>query len=133
MIALDTNVLLRSVLDDDARLSAIARRMIERNHCHVSLLAIAEMGFVLMSVYGVQAPVVAKACRNLLALPNIECENETRLIKALEGVDAGIDWFDALLWAATPAGVSLATFDKSFARRATGLGWKVEIRLSRAR
>ncbi len=133
MIALDTNILLRSVLDDDARLSPIARRMIERSVCHVSLLAIGEMGFVLMSVYGVEAPAVAKACRNLLALPNIACENEARLIRALDGVEAGIDWFDALLWAAAPAGVVLATFDRSFAKRAKGLGWKVEIRLPKAR
>jgi len=86
-----------------------------------------------MSVYGVKPPVVAQACRNLLALPNLECENEARLLQTLDGVAAGIDWFDALLWAAAPTGVVMATFDKPFAKRAAGLGWNVEVRVPKAR
>jgi predicted nucleic acid-binding protein len=133
VIALDTNILLRSVLDDDEKLSPAARRIIERDLCHVSLLAIGEMGFVLMSVYRVKPSAVARACRNLAALPNIECENEARLLAAMDGVDAGIDWFDALLWAGAPVGVVLATFDKTFAKLAASLGWKVEARLPKSR
>lgn len=133
MIALDTNILLRSVLDDDAKLSPVAHRLLERNLCHVSLLAIGEMGFVLMSVYGVKPPAVAQACRTLLALPNVECENEERLLQAMAGVEKGVDWFDALLWAATPDGMALATFDKPFAKRAAALGWSVEVRVPKAR
>ena len=133
MISLDTNILLRSVLDDDDKLSPVARRLIEKNLCHVSLLAIGEMGFVLMSVHGVKPVAVAKSCRNLMAIPNIECEQEARLLDAMQGVDAGIDWFDALLWAGTPEGVTLLTFDKTFAKRASTLGWRVEARLPKTR
>ena len=57
------------------------------------------------------------------------CENESRVLKAVEGVEAGIDWFDAHLWAAAPEGVVLATFDKSFSRRSAALGWKVDVRV----
>lgn len=129
MLALDTNILVRSALDDNGTLSAIARRMIERNDCYASLLAIGEMGFVLTSFYGVKLPAVVQTCRHLLRLSNVHCEHESRLTEALDGVAAGIDWFDALLWASTPPGVTLATFDKAFAKRAAALGWDVQVRL----
>ena len=103
--------------------------MIERNDCYASLLAIGEMGFVLTSFYGVKLPAVVQTCRHLLRLQNLQCEHESRLTEALDGVEAGIDWFDALLWASTPPGVTLATFDKAFAKRAAALGWDVQVRL----
>lgn len=129
MIALDTNILVRSALDDDGALAVVTRRMMERNHCYASLLAIGEMGFVLRSVYSVDLADVLQASRNLLNLPNVECEHALRLAPAFDGVEAGIDWFDALLWASTPPGVTLATFDKVFAKRAAVLGWDVAVRL----
>lgn len=132
MIALDTNILLRFVLHDDAALAAAARRLIENNQCSVSLLAVAELGYVLVSFYRAKLPDVLAACRTLLALPALEFEYESRLTAALDGVEAGVDWFDALLWAATPAGVALATFDKAFAKRAATLGWDVQVRLPKA-
>lgn len=129
MIALDTNLLLRFALQDHAVLSAGARRLLERQNCFASLLAIGEMGHVLMSVYRATRAELLAVCNALLALPSLEIEHEARLIQALDGFAAGIDWFDALLWAATPPGITLVTFDKPFAKRAIALGWDVENRL----
>ena len=130
MIALDTNVLVRYALNDDARLSPLARDLIAANECHVGLLALAEAGFVLASVYGATEPELVAFAQALLAAPSLHFEHEERLPAALAGVLAGIDWFDALLWAASDRH-ALATFDRDFARRAARLGWKpaVESRL----
>ncbi len=113
-------------------LSVVAKRMMERNPCYVTVLALGEMGFVLRSVYSVGLPAVLRASRNLLNLPNVECEHALRLAQALDGVEVGIDWFDALLWTSTPPGVTLATFDKAFAKRAAALGWDVSVRLPKS-
>lgn len=129
MIALDTNILVRSALDDDSALCAHAQRLILRNQCHVSILAVAEMGYVLMSFYGVKKSALIISCRGLIGQPNVECEHEQRVLLALEGVEAGIDWFDALLWASTPLTGTLVTYDKPFAKRAAARGWLVECRL----
>ena len=132
MIALDTNILVRSVLDDDSALCAHARRLIARVPCHVSVFAIGEMGHVLASVYGAEPSALASACRALLDLPNVECEHEDRLRRALDGVELGVDWADALLWAVTPVNAILLTYDKAFAKCAAILGWNVECRLPKA-
>ncbi len=90
------------------------------------------MGYVLVSFYRAKLPDVLAACRTLVALPTLEFEHESRLIAALDGVEAGIDWFDALMWASSPSGVALATFEKAFAKRAATLGWDVQVRLPKA-
>lgn len=123
MIALDTNVLLRFALNDDPLLSPLARDLVMGNECHVSLLALAEAGFVLASVYGASDDELVAQVQALLALATLHFEHEDRLPAALAGVQAGVDWFDALLWIAN-AGHPLATFDRDFARRAARLGWQ---------
>ena len=47
MLTIDTNILLRYALNDNVKLSAKAKEIIEGNTCYVPLLALAEMGFVL--------------------------------------------------------------------------------------
>ena len=123
MIALDTNALIRYALNDDQSLSPLAQELIDGNDCHVGLLALAEMGFVLASVYRASNTEIVALVHRLLALPTLHFENEQRLPLALAGVSDGIDWFDALLWAAS-SDHPLATFDRDFARRATRLGWQ---------
>lgn len=124
MISLDTNILLRYALDDHATLSPIARSMLEERDCFVPLLALAEAGYVLQSLYqasGVELLAFAKA---LLESPRLSFESEERLPVALAGFKAGVDWFDAMLWASCPTTRPLATLDRKFARKAAALGWQ---------
>ena len=129
MIALDTNILLRFVLDDNDVLSPAARRIVERNDCWISLLAAGELGYVLTSVYRSNMAEVVSYCRILMDLPTVTIERERRFARALDGVETGIDWFDAVLWASAPDGSSVFTFDKAFSKRASALGWDVQVRL----
>ena len=57
---------------------------------------------------------------------------ERFVVDKQNGVEFGVDWADALLWAATPANAILLTRDKAFAKRAAILGWNVECRLPKA-
>ena len=132
MIALDTNILLRFVLDDHESLSPTARRIIGGNDCWISLLAVGELGYALTSVYRSRVDEVVSYCRILMDLPGITIEHERRFAQALDGVDAGIDWYDAMLWASAPAGVAVFTFDKAFSKRASAIGWDVQVRLPKA-
>ena len=132
MIALDTNILLRFVLDDNAVLSPAARRIVERNDCWLSLLAVGELGYVLTSVYRCRIDEVASYCRILMDLPTVTIEHERRFAQALDGVEAGIDWYDAMLWASAPAGVAVFTFDNAFSKRASAIGWDVQVRLPKS-
>lgn len=123
-LTLDTNILVRFALNDHPKLSAKAREIIEGNTCHVSLLALTEMGFVLASVYAVSEAKIVEYIKILMQQKTLRFEHESRVLQALAGVSAGTDWFDAMLWAATPAPHTLTTFDKKFANKATKLGWQ---------
>ena len=124
MQSIDTNILLRYALNDHPKLSPRAKYIIEGNTCHVPLLALAEFGFVLGSFYEAKPAEIVRATRVLMQLKTLRFEHESRVLQALAGVEAGIDWFDALLWANTPAQNELATLDKKFANKATKLGWQ---------
>ena len=128
MISIDTNILLRYVLNDNPKLSQRAKDIIEGNICHVPLLALAEFGFVLGSFYEAKPAEIVRSTRTLMQLKTLRFEHESRVLQALAGVEAGIDWFDALLWASTPAQNELATLDKKFANKATKLGWQSPVK-----
>jgi predicted nucleic acid-binding protein len=127
MLTIDTNILLRYALNDHAKLSAKAKEIIEGNTCHVPLLALAEMGFVLGSVYEAKPAEVVAYAKSLMQQKNLRFEHESRVLQALAGVEAGVDWFDALLWAAAPKQNEFVTLDKKFANKATKLGWQPSV------
>ena len=130
-LALDTNILVRLVLGDHPRLSPAAVALVSGNACMVSTMALAEMGFVLLSFYEVTKAELASCVRKLMDLPQIALENEDRIGEALKAFEGGMDWFDALLWTATPLKCTLASFDRQFAKRAQKRDWtpKVELHL----
>ena len=103
MLTIDTNILLRYALNDNVKLSAKAKEIIEGNTCYVPLLALAEMGFVLGSVYEASPAEVTAYAKRLMQQKNLRFKHESRVLQALAGVEAGVDWFNALLWAAAPA------------------------------
>ncbi len=124
MLTIDTNILLRYALNDHPKLSQRAKDIVEGNTCYVPLLALAEMGFVLGSVYKASPKDIVAYAKGLMKQKNLRFEYESRVLQALAGVDAGVDWFDALLWAAAPAQHEFVTLDKKFANKATKLGWQ---------
>ena len=134
MLTIDTNILLRYALNDHPKLSLRAREIIDGNVCHVPLLALAEMGFVLGSVYKAKVSDIVQYTKALMQIKTLRFENESRVLQALAGVQAGIDWFDAMLWASAPVQNEFVTLDRKFANKANRLGWQppVVARLSDA-
>lgn len=124
MIALDTNVLVRILLDDDPQQHAAARRLLDslsiERPGYVSSVVLVETYWVLVRTRGIDASTVLAAFRRMQATP--EFRGPARLVDALDAADSGADFADALIDAsARSAGVrTIATFDKRAARR---LGW----------
>ena len=127
MLTIDSNILLRYALNDNPKLSSRAREIIDGNICYVPLLALAEMGFVLGSVYEATALETVTYARSLMQQKNLRFEHESRVLQALAGVDAGVDWFDALLWASAPPQHGFVTLDIKFAKKAAQLGWQPSV------
>ncbi len=129
MIGLDTNVLARYYIDDEAdaeaqRQRAAARRLIESGRpLMVSKSVILELEWVMRGYYGFDQAEVASAMRHLLEQAHISVEDRDVVEQALFNCEAGIDFADALHHASYRSCRSVATFDdRKFARRAKKLG-----------
>ena len=124
MIGLDTNVLLRYVLQDEPTQSARAAKIIEglvsrENPGFVSVVTLAEMAWVLKSVYRFGNAAIAAVVERLLSLHAmiIECENE--VYGAMVAVREGRGSFaDALIGAlgARAGCLYTLTFDRGALR-----------------
>jgi predicted nucleic-acid-binding protein len=72
MIDLDTNVLVRYIIQNDAKQAALANKLIEgltyASPGHISLFAIVELVWVLESPYDLTRRQVTAALRNLLSV-----------------------------------------------------------------
>ena len=129
MIGLDTNVLARYYIDDDADAEAkrqrlAARRLVESGQpLMVSKSVIFELEWVMRGYYGFVQGEVASVMRHLLEQAHITVEDGDAIERALSNCEAGIDFADALHHASYKSCDSVATFDdRKFARRAKKLG-----------
>ncbi len=129
MIGLDTNVLARYYIDDEADAQAqsqrlAARRLIESGQpLMVSKSVVLELEWVMRGYYSFDHAEVASAMRHLLEQAHITVEDRDAVERALSNAEAGIDFADALHHASYKSCDSVATFDdRKFARRAKKLG-----------
>lgn len=129
MIGLDTNVLARYYVDDDAdteaqRQRVAARRLIESGQpLMVSKSVVLELEWVMRGYYGFARAQVASVLRHLLEQEHITVEDRGAVEQALSNCEAGIDFADALHHASYRSCEGVATFDdRAFARRAKRLG-----------
>ena len=116
MIAIDTHVLVRLLVGDDARQARRARKLLESNDVVVATTVLLEAEWVLRSAYGFDRAQIAGAFRRFLGLPQVAPDSPAAVAQALDAYDAGLDFADALHLAATPEVDAFFTFDRRLAR-----------------
>lgn len=121
MIAIDTNVLVRLVVADDAAQARRARKLVESNEVLVPASVLLESEWVLRHAYGFTAAQIAGAFRRLLGLPNVAPDSPSAVARALDACDAGLDFADALHLAMAHGASHFFTFDRRFANVARDL------------
>lgn len=123
MIGLDTNVLVRYIMQDDARQSPLADQLIENLTVEtpgfVSLVTVVELVWVLSSAYGLTDAKVADGLETLLRTREIQIDQAETVWKALrdfQGMRA--DFADCLIaWIGRVAGCETTmTFDREAAK-----------------
>ena len=122
MLAVDTNVVVRYLVNDDAAQAARVRRLVERHDVLVPLTVLLESEWVLRGVYGLAAADVVRALRAFAGLARVTVENPAVAAAALDWAEQGLDFADALHLAAAQAQQGFVTFDKALARAARRLG-----------
>jgi predicted nucleic-acid-binding protein len=118
MVAVDTNVLVRFLVRDDARQAARAASLIRDSEIWISKTVLLETEWVLRSLYGFSTDRLAAALRALAGLRTVFLEDEIAVAKALDWFTEGLDFANALHLASARNAGRFATFDRSLARRA---------------
>ena len=114
MVMLDTNYVLRLILDDNKEMADIAENAIRNDKVYVRDEVIAEAVHVLAKVYGQERQVIAKAVTAFINLKNITLDSKAVTIKGLRNyADTKLDYVDCLLAAFhSEKGETVLTFDK---------------------
>ncbi len=121
MIALDTNVLVRLLVRDDAAQAELARQLFDANEnsdgaLFVSDVVLAELAWVLRSRYAIDAGAFASALHALLGNATIAWQSRGAVSQALQWFEQqpAIDFADSLVVALAHAHgcEATATFDR---------------------
>jgi len=128
--AVDTNVLVRYSLRDDASRAWRAEKLLAAGDVFVPKTVVLELAWVLRSVAEQPASRVNACLAHLIALPGITIEDQEQVETALGVCAEGVDFADALHHAASHACSELLSFDdRRYARRAARLGLDPPVRL----
>lgn len=124
MLALDTNVLVRYLAQDDARQSALATRLLEdrlnaTDRGYVSLVTLLETVWVMESRYGATPDDVGGIVADLLDTPTLEVQDAPAVRHAMQlYARGGVDLHDCLIVAlAEGRKARVVTFDAKAARK----------------
>jgi predicted nucleic-acid-binding protein len=118
MIVLDTNLLLRYLLNDDvAQAKRVQSLLVSSSQITVTPTVVLELVWVLECSDCSRAEIVG-ALRHVLGLPNMHLPSESALYRAVQWFEQGLDFADALHLALSPATATLVTFDKDFVGKA---------------
>lgn len=125
MIGLDTNVLVRYIMQDDPKQSPKATRLIESldsdNPGYITQVSVVELYWVLTSSYELTCPQVAQALEVILRSKQLLVERADQVMRALRVFGQGkADFADCLIErAASGAGCSQTiTFDVGASKHA---------------
>jgi predicted nucleic-acid-binding protein len=122
MLAIDTNLVVRYLVDDDPAQAIRAKRLIDNNDVFVCLTVLLETEWVLRSVYGFSVGQCAKALGDFAGLPRVTVEDAPAAAKALAWMDRGVDFADGLHLAKAEGCEAFVSFDREFAAAANALG-----------
>lgn len=123
MTAVDTNVLVRIITDDDhAQAIRAVAFLRNQNRVFVPKTVLLELEWVLRSAYRIDRHSIISALRQLLSMRNIEIEDENSVRLAIEWHERGLDFADAVHMASAGPERSFATFDGALRRAASRIG-----------
>lgn len=126
MRSLDTNVVVRIILNDDPTQSLMARSVLAAK-CLLTTTVVLESFWVLTSVAGLTALQAAAELSDLVDGPTVHAPDLTAINQALAKVAEGADFADMLHLALSGQADCFTTFDRKIARHADDSTIPVEL------
>lgn len=128
MIAFDTNMLVRLVVNDHPQQADIAVELLKTHNVLILRTVLLETEWVLRSRYKLRPERIHAFFVLLLQTENAVVEDENVVARALEGYAKGADFADALHLAGCGS-AEMQTFDQGFCKAARESGIAPEVRV----
>jgi predicted nucleic-acid-binding protein len=128
LIAVDTNVLVRLVVQDDPSQAKRSVRLLSSEDVYVPKTVLLEMEWVLRYAYEIERSRILTALRGIVGLPNVSTEDPVSIARALDWFERGLDFADALHLVSSGEADRFLTFDEKLLKRAARL---TELRVGR--
>jgi predicted nucleic-acid-binding protein len=120
MIAVDTNIVVRLLTEDDRRQYNKSLKLFQEQDIFIPDTVILETEWVLRFAYHFQPDDICKAFRNLFGLANVRLTNESLMTQVLQWHENGLDFADALHLAQSQHCAAIYTFDDKFVKKSKG-------------
>lgn len=118
MIALDTNIWVRYVTNDDPFQARRAMGVLsEADEVFLPKTVLLELEWVLRAAYRLPRHAIIKAMLHILGLPMVRVEKPEQVAQALDWFRNGIDFADALHLASCDTADTFVTLDEALIRK----------------
>ena len=121
MAAVDTNIVVRFLTQDDALQFKQSMRIFKTQDVFIADTVILESEWVLRFAYEFKPGQIADAFKKLLGLPNVAVQNSLKISLVIDWYERVLDFADAMHLAASRNHTQFYTFDKRFIKLAQGL------------
>lgn len=118
MRAIDTNILVRALVRDDAAQATRANALLSANEVYIPVTVILELEWVLRSRYAFTSVVVAQAIEKIVSLGNVVVGERDAVLTATARAIQGWDFADALHHALSEGCDDFTTLDADLVKRA---------------
>jgi predicted nucleic-acid-binding protein len=122
VIAIDTNIVVRFVVNDDREQAKRARALIEAEDVFLPTSVLLETEWVLRSAYKFPRKAMFETLRAFLALPRVFGQDRTAALSALDWAGQGMEFADALHLASAAPSEAFVSFDRRLAKAARKAG-----------
>lgn len=121
MIAVDTNVVVRLLTQDDELQFNKSVEVFREQAVFIPDTVILETEWVLRFAYKFKPADICQGLRNLFGLPNVHLTNASLIAQVLQWHENGLDFADAFHLAQSQHCSEFCTFDDRFGKKAQGL------------
>ncbi len=118
MVAIDTNILVRLLVGDQATQARASNRLFAAEAIFIPDTVLLETEWVLRAAYDLAPVDVCSALRQVCGLPNVQVSDARLVAQVIDWHEAGLDFADAFHLALSKEQESLKTFDAGFIRNA---------------
>ena len=118
MIAVDTNLLVRILTNDDPNQARRAVKILESDDIFIPKTVLLETEWVLRHAYEIKRSNIIIGFQKLIGLPNVRVEDPDSIYQAISWYENKFDFADALHVASSIRCKSFATFDNLLIKKA---------------